>query len=209
MSQNIPRLQLDDMRPDLAEYLTPRVRRLGYLGELFQVCAHAPDTLLDFMRFTESLKGALPDNLAEVAVLTTATLMENAYERNQHERLCVRLGLGREWVREVERLQPDAHPQPGTAPLMTDAERAVQRYVLASVQTRGLRASAEFEALVALLPADQAVAIAMLAGRYITHALVVNTFGLRPPVPSIWEDGFGSGQDHTEDAQASSQGTRS
>jgi hypothetical protein len=38
MSQNIPRLQLDDMRPDLAEYLTPRVRRLGYLGELFQVC---------------------------------------------------------------------------------------------------------------------------------------------------------------------------
>ena len=203
MSQNIPRLQLDDMRPDLAEYLTPRVRGLGYLGELFQVCAHAPDTLLDFMRFTESLKGALPDNLAEVAVLTTATLMENAYERNQHERLCVRLGLGREWVREVERLQPDA------AALLSDAERAVQRYVQASVQTRGLRASTEFEALAALLPADQAVAIAMLAGRYITHALVVNTFGLQPPVPSIWEDGFGSGQDHTEDAQASSQGTRS
>jgi hypothetical protein len=161
------------------------------------------------MRFTESLKGALPDNLAEVAVLTTATLMENAYERNQHERLCVRLGLGREWVREVERLQPDAGPQPGTAPLMTDAERAVQRYVLASVQTRGLRASAEFEALVALLPADQAVAIAMLAGRYITHALVVNTFGLQPPVPSIWEDGFGSGQDDTENVPASSQGTQS
>lgn len=53
MSQTIPRLQLQDMRPDLAEYLTPRVRRLGYLGELFQVSAHAPDVLLDFMRFTE------------------------------------------------------------------------------------------------------------------------------------------------------------
>lgn len=203
MSQNIPRLQLQDMRPDLADYLTPRVRRLGYLGELFQVCAHAPDTLLDFMRFTESLKGALPDDLAEVAVLTTATLMENAYERNQHERLCVRLGLDREWVREVERLQPD------TAALLSEAERAVQRYVQASVQTRGLRASAEFEALAALLPADQAVAIAMLAGRYITHALVVNTFGLQPPVPSIWEDGFGMTETGGEQAQASSQGKQS
>lgn len=186
MSQTIARLQLDDMRPDLAEYLTPRVRRLGYLGELFQVSAHAPDVLLDFMRFTESLKEALPDNLAEVAVLTTATLMENAYERHQHERLCVRLGLGRDWVREVERLQP------GEAALLSDAERAVQRYVMASVGTRGLQAQDDFETLAALLPASQAVAIAMLAGRYVTHALVVNTFGLRPPVPSIWDDGFGA-----------------
>jgi|GEM_PF-469969 len=186
MSHAIARLQLEDMRPDLADYLTPRVRRLGYLGELFQVSAHAPDVLLDFMRFTESLKDALPDNLAEAAVLTTATLMDNAYERHQHERLCVRLGLGREWVREVERLQPDA------AALLSEPERAVQRYVMAAVRTRGLQAQDDFKSLAALLPASQAVAIAMLIGRYVTHALVVNTFGLRPPVPSIWEDGFGA-----------------
>ncbi|WP_238889026.1 hypothetical protein [Achromobacter insuavis] len=186
MSQTIPRLQLQDMRPDLAEYLTPRVRRLGYLGELFQVSAHAPDVLLDFMRFTESLKEALPDNLAEVAVLTTATLMDNAYERHQHERLCVRLGLGRDWVKDAERLQPDS------AVLLSEEERAVQRYVMAAVRTRGLQAQDDFERLAALLPASQAVAIAMLAGRYITHALVVNTFGLRPPVPSIWDDDFGA-----------------
>lgn len=186
MSQTIPRLQLQDMRPDLAEYLTPRVRRLGYLGELFQVGAHAPDVLLDFMRFTESLKEALPDNLAEVAVLTTATLMDNAYERHQHERLCVRLGLGRDWVKDAECLQPDS------AVLLSEEERAVQRYVMAAVRTRGLQAQDDFERLAALLPASQAVAIAMLAGRYITHALVVNTFGLRPPVPSIWDDGFGA-----------------
>lgn len=186
MSQTIPRLQLQDMRPDLAEYLTPRVRRLGYLGELFQVSAHAPDVLLDFMRFTESLKEALPDNLAEVAVLTTATLMDNAYERHQHERLCVRLGLGRDWIKDTERLQPDS------AVLLSEEERAVQRYVMSAVRTRGLQAQDDFERLAALLPASQAVAIAMLAGRYITHALVVNTFGLRPPVPSIWDDGFGA-----------------
>lgn len=200
MSQAIPRLQLDDMRPDLAEYLTPRVQRLGYLGELFQVSAHAPDVLLHFMRFTEALKDALPDNLAEVAVLTTATLMENAYERHQHERLCVRLGLGREWVREVERLEPDA------AAALSEQERAVQRYVLASVRTRGLQAQEDFEQLAALLPAGQAVAVAMLAGRYITHALVVNTFGLKPPVPSIWDDGFGTPQ--ADAGAASTQGSR-
>ena len=63
---------------------------------------------------------------------------------------------------------------------------------MAAVRTRGLQAQDDFERLAALLPASQAVAIAMLAGRYITHALVVNTFGLRPPVPSIWDDGFGA-----------------
>ncbi|CAM3713437.1 Carboxymuconolactone decarboxylase [Bordetella sputigena] len=185
MSAAIPRLQLEDMRPDLADYLTPRVRRLNYLGELFQVGGHAPGVLLTFMQFTEALKEALPDRLAETAVLTTATLMENAYERNQHERLCVRLGFEREWISEVERLEPDR------ATLMTDTERAVQAYVIAALATHGLRAQAEFERVAALLPAGQAVAVAMLAGRYVTHALIVNTFQLAPPVPSIWEDGFG------------------
>jgi alkylhydroperoxidase family enzyme len=188
MSASIPRLQLDDMPSDLAEYLGPRVRRLGYLGELFQVAGHAPDVLLAFMRFTDALKQALPDNLAEVAVLTTATLMENAYERNQHERLCVRLGLERDWIREVERLAPD------DAARLSPAERAIQRYVVAALGSRGLRAQAQFEDLAAQLPAAQAVAVAMLVGRYVTHALVVNTFRLTPPVPSIWEDGFGTSQ---------------
>jgi alkylhydroperoxidase family enzyme len=188
MSTSIPRLSLDAMRPDLAEYLTPRVRRLGYLGELFQVSGHAPDVLLAFMQFTEALKDALPDRLAEAAVLTTATLMDNAYERNQHERLCVRLGFGHDWIGEVERLDP-RH-----ATLLSTAERAVQAYVMAAVASRGLDAQAEFEQLAGLLPPDQAVAVAMLVGRYITHALVVNTFRLAPPVPSIWDDGFGLSQ---------------
>jgi alkylhydroperoxidase family enzyme len=188
MSDAIPRLQLHDMPAELAEYLGPRVRRLGYLGELFQVAGHAPDVLLAFMRFTDALKQALPDNLSEVAVLTTATLMENEYERNQHERLCVRSGFDRDWIDEVERLAPDA------APRLSPAEQAVQRYVIAAVGSHGLQAQAEFEQLAAQLPPAQAVAVSMLVGRYITHALVVNTFRLSPPVPSIWEDGFGTPQ---------------
>ena len=30
----------------------------------------------------------------------------------------------------------------------------------------------------------------MVIGRYVTHALIVNTLALKPPVPSIFEDGF-------------------
>jgi hypothetical protein len=30
----------------------------------------------------------------------------------------------------------------------------------------------------------------LLAGRYLAHALVVNTLDLAPPVPSIFEDDF-------------------
>ncbi len=186
MSTILSRLQMPDFTPELAQYLAPRVKRLGYLGELFQVAGHAPQVLLGFMQFTDALKAALPDALAETAVLTTATLMQNAYERNQHERLCVRTGLSRDWIRDVERLEPDAPS------LLSDNERAVQRYAIAAVQTRGLDAHAAFDDVARRLPAEEAVAIAMLIGRYITHAIMVNTLRLSPPVPSIWEDGFGS-----------------
>ena len=86
----IPRLELAAMRPDVQAYLAPRVARLKYLGELFKCLGHAPDVLLSFMGFTDALKEALPDRLTEAAVLTTATLMANRYERNQHERLSIK-----------------------------------------------------------------------------------------------------------------------
>jgi alkylhydroperoxidase family enzyme len=172
------------MQADLAAYLEPRVKRLGYLGEMFQCAGHAPDVLLQFMRFTEALKDALPDRLAEAAVLSVASLMQNKYERNQHERLCIRLGFAADWITEVERLAP------GQATLMTASERAAQRYAIAAVDSRGHDCQAEFEALAELVGPSQAIAIVMLVGRYMTHALLVNTLALKPPVPSIFEDGF-------------------
>lgn len=184
MTSALPRLELAQMRPDLAAYLEPRVARLQYLGELFRCAAHAPGVLLSFMRFTDELKEALPERLAEVAVLTTATWMENRYERHQHERLCVRIGCAPAWIEEVERLAP------GEARLMSADERAVQRYVIAALDSRGLACRAEFETLLAARGPAEAMALVMLVGRYVTHALTVNTLGLVPPVPSIFEDGF-------------------
>lgn len=184
MHDVIPRLEIQDMRADLADYLRPRVKRLGYLGELFKCTAHIPDILLKFMHLTDALKEALPNRHAEVAVLTVASLMSNDYERNQHERLSLRLGFDREWVAEIERLAPD------TSTLMSPEDIAIQRYVIAAVDSRGHTCQGEFKALATRTGPAQAMAIVMLVGRYITHALVVNTLELAPPVPSIFDDGF-------------------
>ena len=101
MSDLIPRLSLSQMPQTLAEMLKPRVQRLGYLGEFFQCAANQPEALICFQEFTEALKHALPDRLTEVVALTVAQLMENAYERVQHERLSLKLGFGESWVKGV------------------------------------------------------------------------------------------------------------
>ena len=180
----MPRLGLADMNPVLADYLAPRVARLGYLGEFFQCAAHQPEALLAFQRFTDAAKGGLPDKLVETVALTAAQVMGNEYERHQHERLAVRLGFGRPWVAEVTAL--------GTAPAgqMSDHELLTQRLVVSVLETRGHGSAALFEAVVAALGVEQAVAVLMVLGRYAVHALVVNTLRLAPPVPSIFEDGF-------------------
>src|SRR5258708_28570819 len=109
MSDQIPRLSADEMPPALGSFLRPRVERLGYLGEFFQCTAHQPEALLSFLEFTEHLKHALPNNLMEVVALSIATLMENNYERIQHERLSRALGFSEAWIREVLDLKSDSH----------------------------------------------------------------------------------------------------
>ncbi len=185
MSADIPRLEFDQLEPALAEALRPRVERLGYLGEFFKCTAHQPEALRAFIEFTETAKGGLPKRLVETVALTCATYMGNAYERNQHERLSVRLGFGKPWVTAVEAPDPDAGA-------LGEDEKRVQRYVLKALDSKGQAASGEFAQLVAALGHEQAIAVLMVTGRYVVHALVVNTLGLAPPVPSVFEDGFES-----------------
>lgn len=181
MSTQIPRLEMGALRSDLAAYLEPRVKRLGYLGELFKCAGNAPDVILHFMHFTDALKEALPDRLTELGALTVARYMENRYERHQHERLSVKLGFPREWIEQVNLLDPAA------ADALTEVEKTAQTYALAALRTRGLDVQQEFEAVARLVPPSEAMAFVMLIGRYMTHALVVNTLQLAPPVSSIFE----------------------
>jgi carboxymuconolactone decarboxylase family protein len=189
---SIPRLESEQLTPNVAEMLAPRIKRLGYLGEFFKCAAHQPDALVSFMAFTEDLKHALPDRLTEVVALTVSTTLENAYERHQHERLCLKLGFGEAWIRAVEDRPPplarDAgEPRRGLrreSGAMQPTEMLVQDLTLAVLDRHGKNTTAELDAVVAAIGPQQAIGVLMLIGRYVTHALMVNALDLAPPVPS-------------------------
>jgi alkylhydroperoxidase family enzyme len=170
------RIAFDDLPEGLRERLGPRVERLGYLGEFFQVGAHQPDALTGFHQFTEALKAALPSRLVEIIALTVATRTGNAYERVQHERLALTLGFPLDEVRAIVERGSEA---PGLDPL----ERAVADLAseVCSAQGRACLSYDEVEVL-----ADDAVAVGclMMASRYLAHATMSNTWGLEPPVAS-------------------------
>ena len=178
MSKLIPRLAYAELDPALAEALRPKVERLGYLGEFFQCAAHQPQALLSFHRLTDDLKEALPDNLTELVALTVATLMSNAYERVQQERLALKLGFTEAWVREVVSLKAASGGE------LSEAERLTQRLALAVVERRGHDTTSELEAVVNAIGHAQAVGVLLLVGRYVMHALVANCLALAPPVAS-------------------------
>ena len=180
MSTRIPRLEMEQLAPEVQQTLAARVKRLGYLGEFFKCSGHNPEVLISFMEMTEALKHALPDRLTETGSLTVAALMNNDYERNQHERLSQKLGFGREWIAAVNRLAPGA---PGP---LSEEERAVQRLAIAVVKRRGHDVTSELEAAIDCIGPAQAMAVLFLIGRYVMHAYVVNALNLAPPVPSIF-----------------------
>jgi alkylhydroperoxidase family enzyme len=182
MSDRIKRMSFDQLAPAVQQVLEMRVKRLGYLGEFFKCAGHQPDILVPFMEMTEALKHALPDRLTEVGALTVAKVMGNDYERHQHERLSRKLGFGEAWVAAVERLEPDAVEG------LSDAERAVQRLVIAAIKRRGHGVAAQLDELIDLIGSEQAIAVLFLIGRYLTHAVIVNALALAPPVPSIFEE---------------------
>jgi alkylhydroperoxidase family enzyme len=182
MSNLIPRLSQHELDPKLASLLNPRVKRLGYLGEFFQCAGHQPAALISFLNFTEDLKVALPANLTEIVALTVAKLMSSAYEQVQHERLCLNSGLPEKWVRQV--LALDSSMDKG----LSQSEFLVQRLVIVVVKQWGQNSTQELEAVVQSIGPPQTMAILMLVGRYVTHALIVNSLNLKPPISSPLEN---------------------
>ena len=178
MSDLIPRLSMAELDPHLAEVLRPKVERLNYLGEFFQCTGHQPQALISFYELTEDLKKALPDNLTELVALTIATKMKNDYERVQHERLALKLGLTESWIREVESLRPKADTE------RSPTESSVQQLTLAAVEQQGHGIKRELEEVIKDIGHKPAVAILMLIGRYVMHALIANSLELEPPVTS-------------------------
>jgi alkylhydroperoxidase family enzyme len=179
---DVPRISYDALPAQLREELAAKVKRLGYLGEFFQVAAHQPDALYHFNRFTEILKEALPHNLVELIALTLSTWSGNFYERVQHERLALMLGLSETWVKDVERLAPD------TTTRLTPTEKAAQTLALSMANTQGRGARGDAEAFLKLTDHQTLVGVMLTVGRYLAHAAFCNTMQIKSPVASPFGD---------------------
>jgi alkylhydroperoxidase family enzyme len=109
-----------------------------------------------------------------VVALTVAATLDNDYELDQHLRLCRARGLEEAWIATVL-----AEGTAGTGEL-TATEVVVAR--LARTCARGGDGALELAALVADQGPETAVAVLLLAGRYVAHATVSRAFGLRSPI---------------------------
>src|SRR5437870_9874620 len=178
MSSLITRQSTADMDHEMARVMRTNVVRLNYLREFFQCAGHQPRALISFYSLTEDLKEALPDNLTELVALTIAAKMRNAYERVQHERLAIKLGFSEEWVREILSLEANDRSR------LSPEELLVQRFCLAVLERDGHESSGEFESVIKAIGHKDAVAVLMLIGRYVMHALIANGLALEPPVTS-------------------------
>jgi alkylhydroperoxidase family enzyme len=181
LSDTIPKLSFDELPESIAALLEPKYRRLGYLGEFFARTAHQEAALKAFIEFTDAAKGALTDDVVELIALTVATMKDVDYEKNQHERLSLKLGLTREWVADVERLAPDSASE------LSATQRTVQCFVIAAVRNDGRGVSDLLGAVVASLGHENAVAVLMVMARYTSHAIIVNSLAIQAPVASIFD----------------------
>ena len=93
----------------------------------------------------------------------------NDYERHQHERLSLALGLSETWIKRVTSL--------------ADGSRT-QLAVLALLDRHGHGAAPLVDELAAERGDAFAVAVVLLTGRYLLHSTFVNALDLAPPVPS-------------------------
>lgn len=184
--RDLGRLEFEQLPPELRELLRPRVERLGYLGEFFRLAGHQAAALEGFVRFTESLKEALPPRLTEIIALSVSAVSGNDYERHQHERLALALGFGDRWVRAVLRLDPAGAAAGG---LLSAEEAAVQALTLACVDRLGRQVDGEMAAVAAGVDGPTQVAVVLTIGRYLAHAVFVNAWSLLPPVPSPLSSG--------------------
>jgi alkylhydroperoxidase family enzyme len=167
----IPFDALDD---ELRSLLGPRVERLGYLGEFFQLAAHQPDALAAFVRFTEALKAALPWRLVEIAALTVAGETANDYERVQHERLALKLGMSEEELGAVLRGEVDKGR-------FSPAEVATHNLALNCAERIGRDGDGLFISLRDATDQETAVGVLLVCSRYLAHANFVNTMAIGVP----------------------------
>jgi alkylhydroperoxidase family enzyme len=179
--EGLPHIDFEDLDEGLKERLAPRVERLGYLGEFFQVAAQQPEALGRFIDFTEALKEALPTRLTEVIALTVSSRTQNIYERVQHEHLARKVGFTTAEIEALER---------GSVTVtdgFTEVECAVADLAQAIVAAGGKGCPNAYRRVRELAGDKAAAGLMMMGARYLAHASISNTWRLEAPVVSIFD----------------------
>lgn len=181
--EELSRYSIEELDEGLRERLRPRIDRLGYLGEFFQVAAHQPAALGGFIDFTEALKDALPAREVEVIALTIASRTGNSYERVQHERLALWVGFDEGEVEALERGNVTA------ADGFSERECAISDLAQSVAAAGGKGCPNAFREVRRLTDDSSAVGLLLMCARYLAHASLANTWRLQPPVASIFDVG--------------------
>lgn len=181
-ADGITRLELEAIDPKLRAFLQPTVERLGYLGEFFQVAGHVPDAMPHFMEYTKAVKAPLTDAENELLAMATCAALGADYERIQHERLSLKLGLSREWIAA-------ACGRAGADPsLLSASERELRNLAIAVAARAGHGCAAEVRAVVDALGQTKATAALLQITRFVLIAHMCNALGLTLPVASIFAE---------------------
>ena len=133
------------------------------------------------MDYTKAVKAPLSDAGNEVLALSVCALLNADYERIQHERLSLKLGLTREWVAAA------VGRSGANMTLLGPTETALRQLALAMVTRQGRDCSAEIVTVAHLLDATQTVAALLQITRFITIAHLCNALTLTLPVASIFD----------------------
>lgn len=181
-STRLPRVAWAEFPVHLQRAIGAQVDRLGYVGEFFELAAHQPAALTAFARFTAELKDAVSWRLVEAIALNIAAATGNAYERVQHERRALQLGMTRDVVRAHVAGVAAGHPD------IAADEAAAADLARVAAESHGHEAGPAFERLRDLTSDAVAVGCLMVVARYLAHSMIVNTWRLDPPVSSPLDD---------------------
>ena len=179
-ADGLERLSLEQVEPALRAELEPTVARLGYFGEFFQVFGAVPGAVTGFMAYTKAFKAPLADNENEVLALTVCAALGDSYERIQHERLSVRLGLEVDWIAAAE-----GRDGADMTKLSAD-ENALRELALAVIATNGKGCQTAVAAATSAIGAKKTAAALLQITRFMSIATLCNALELSLPVPSVF-----------------------
>lgn len=179
-ADGLKRLSLDEIEPALRTELEPTVAKIGYFGEFFQVFGTVPGAISAFLGYTKAVKAPLTDNENEVLALAVCAVMGDSYERIQHERLSVRLGLSTAWIAAAEgRERADIS-------LLRPEEVALRKLALAIVSSHGKSCRPAVAEAVSMLGAQKTAAALLQVTRFMGIATLCNALEMSVPVPSVF-----------------------